>query len=59
MILTEIECCLRPLGIVLNELHLYNGARLVPKYDINHNIFLFLDFVHSLRTLMVEFMRFR
>jgi hypothetical protein len=38
MIITEIGCCLRPLGIVLNEQHFHDGLSLESKLSLKHNI---------------------
>ncbi|CAB1059012.1 hypothetical protein D1BOALGB6SA_3770 [Olavius sp. associated proteobacterium Delta 1] len=48
MIAIEIGCCLRPLGIVLNEQLWPNGFRLTINPSIEHNILLScsLLFIH-------------
>jgi hypothetical protein len=59
MIAAGSGCCLRPLGVVMNEQHCSlnlfepDFAASTQQFDIS------LFSVHLLRTLVVEFMRFR
>ena len=59
MIPSEIGCCLRPLGIILNE-QLATTDFILKQITVSRTISCYvLISVHSLRTLWVEFRRFR
>ena len=59
MIAAGIGCCLRPLGIVMNEQHSARNLMQANFRAATQQVAMMLLSVHALRTLMVEFMRFR
>ena len=59
MIAAGIGCCLRPLGIVMNEQH-WSRNLMQPNFRVStQQVDMMLKSVHALRTLRVEFMRLR